>query len=86
MQVNNKIPKLEDLFKIAECINKNGLNCEDITVNIKVKTPQLLNKLNEEFFFKNVKEDNESECPQSVDEIVLNINNITFKYTLPNDI
>lgn len=70
--------KLEELIKLATILKENDYSNKNIEVVIKVKTNELLNKINEEIYFKN-KTENSSPLTH-VDEIILNINGIKFKY------
>lgn len=85
MQIDNKILTLDDIIKLSSLMHHNGFSGENITVSIGVKTLELLNKINEEIFYKNNKKNTENNAPQKVDEIVVNINGITFKYVLTDD-
>lgn len=71
--------KLNDLIKISELLAENNFNNKNITITIDVKTKELLNKINEDIYYRN--DVNENNPPiKEVDEIVLNINGTTFKY------
>ena len=83
MQVNNSIIKLEDIIKVSAIMSENGFSDRGIVIHIPIKTQELLNKINEDLYYKNTT-DEEKVCPNSVDEIVVNINGITFKYILDN--
>lgn len=72
-----QIVKLENIMKLSQFLNENGFANTNITINIGVKTPELLNRINEEIYFRNSNRDNEL---KSVDEIIVNIGGFTYKY------
>lgn len=77
-----QIVKLEDIVKLSQILNENGFANKDITINIGVKTPEMLNRINEEIYFRNSnKEDN----LKIVDEIILNVGGYKYKYYVNND-
>lgn len=79
-----KMLKLEDAIELASLLHDNGYSDAGITIVINLKSDELLNKVNEDFYFKNNNENKQGEI-EHVDEIVLNINGITFKYIAENE-
>ena len=75
-----QIVKLEELVKLSAILKENDFSNKGVEIIIKVKTNELLNKINEDIYFKNKTPDS----PQlsHTDEIILNINGITFKYVV----
>ena len=84
MQVESNILKMDDIIKLSAIMSENGYSNNGLTVIIPVRTQGLLNKINEDFYYRNATEGDKKSHPESVDEIVVNINGITFKYILEN--
>lgn len=76
-----QIVKIEDIIKLSKFLSENGFADKDITINIGVKTPEMLNRINEEIYFRNSNKENEL---KSVDEIILNVGGYTYKYYVNN--
>ena len=76
-----QIVKIEDIIKLSKFLSENGFVDKDITINIGVKTPEMLNRINEEIYFRNSNKENEL---KSVDEIILNVGGYTYKYYVNN--
>jgi hypothetical protein len=76
-----QIVKIEDIMKLSKFLSENGFADKDITINIGVKTPEMLNRINEEIYFRNSNKENEL---KSVDEIILNVGGYTYKYYVNN--
>lgn len=77
-----QIVKLEDIVKLSQILNENGFANKDITINIGVKTPEMLNRINEEIYFRNSNKENSLKI---VDEIILNVGGYKYKYYVNND-
>ena len=77
-----QIVKLEDIVKLSQILNENGFANKDITINIGVKTPEMLNRINEEIYFRNINKENNLKI---VDEIILNVGGYKYKYYVNND-
>jgi hypothetical protein len=77
-----QIVKLEDIVKLSQILNENGFANKDITINIGVKTPEMLNRINEEIYFRNSNKENNLKI---VDEIILNVGGYKYKYYVNND-
>lgn len=78
-----QIIRLEDIIKLSSILKENNFNDNNIEVVIKVKTNELLNKINEEIYYKNKTPD--SPPISHADEIILNVNGITFKYVVEEE-
>lgn len=76
-----QIVKIEDIMKLSKFLSENGFADKDITINIGVKTPEMLNRINEEIYFRNSNKENEL---KSVDEIILNVGGYIYKYYVNN--
>lgn len=76
-----QIVKLEDIVKLSQILNENGFANKDITINIGVKTPEMLNRINEEIYFRNSNKENNLKI---VDEIILNVGGYKYKYYVNN--
>jgi hypothetical protein len=75
-----QIVKLEDIIKMSTLLSENGFSDKNIEVILKLKTNELLNKINEDIYYKNKTSD--SPPLSHTDEIILNVNGITFKYVV----
>ena len=76
------IAKLDDLINLSNLLNENNYSDKVSEIIFKVKTNEILNKINEDIYFRNKTSD--SPPLTHVDEILLNINNIKFKITVDN--
>ena len=77
-----QLVKLEDIIKLSKILNENGFTNSDITINIGVKTSEILNRINEEIYFRNSSKEHEL---KTVDEIILNVGGFTYKYYINGD-
>ena len=77
-----QLVKLEDIIKLSKILNENGFTNSDITINIGVKTSEILNRINEEIYFRNSSKEHEL---KTVDEIILNVGGFTYKYYINSD-
>lgn len=80
-----KILKLEDLLKLSSVLNNETMREYDYDLSNMTMTFSVdettLRKVNEEIFFSN----NNTGTPEDVDEIVINVNNVHFKYVLEEE-
>lgn len=74
------IVKLDDLINLSNLLIENNYSDKVSEIIFNVKTNEILNKINEEIYFRNKTTD--SPPLTHVDEILLNINNIKFKITV----
>lgn len=74
----NNIPTLEDITKISQLLSENSLDNENITIVISVPNYDLLNRINEDLFYRNGGEGS----IERIDGINIHINNINFKYVI----
>ena len=77
-----KILKTEDLLKLSSVIHNNMIpeyDMSNMTIILTVDE-DTLKRVNEDIFYTN--NNNTMETPVDVDEIVINVNGIHFKYTL----
>lgn len=72
------VVKLDELIKLSTILKENDFSNKNLEIIVNVKSSELLNKINEEIYFKN-KTDNSPPLTH-VDEIILNMNGIKFKY------
>jgi hypothetical protein len=75
-----KILRLEDLLKLSSIIHNGTMHDYDVsnmTVTFTVDE-DTLKRVNEEIFYSN----NTHGTPEDVDEIMINVNDIHFKYVL----
>lgn len=73
------IINIDELIKLSQFLVENDYHKKNITVNFGIKTRELLNRINEDIYYRNTEK---KETLKDVDEIILNINGITFKYVL----
>lgn len=77
--VSNKILKIEDAIKISNILTEYGYNDFGLVINTTIHSKELLNKLNQDFYYRDKANKNSGNI-EPVDEIILNISGITFKY------
>lgn len=82
MQVN--LFKIEEVAKIASVLNEKGYSNQGFDIVIPVPNIELLNKINEELYYKNNGKESGFDI-ERVDEINLNIYGISFKYVVCDD-
>lgn len=75
------IPKLDDLYKIAEFLRENEFDSGNLAVVIYVKTQERLNRLNKDYYYK-ANPKGETPSDENVDNINIQIGNVTFTYKL----
>lgn len=71
----------DDLLKICDLLNENGYDQDSMEVYIPLLTKELLNKVNEDIYYKTHPED---EIHTNVDEINVCVGNKFFKYYVDN--
>ena len=76
------ITNINELIHFSQVINENFVDLElsNMTVLFEVDK-RTLKGINEEFYYSN----NTTGVPEETDEIVITVNNITFKYILKED-
>lgn len=74
-----KILKQNDLQEIASFLIEKGYDQSDITILIDVKTKQMLNRISDDYFYRNAVDKSE-EPPTDNEEININIGEVKFKY------
>ena len=79
MQVNRLLTK-EDIYTIQELLDDAGYGDCGLEILIKVRTRDILNKVNEEFYYGS--EGNESAPPDDVDKVVVVMGGVKFRYEL----
>lgn len=77
----NDIVKFVDLIKLSKILSDNGFSNKGISIAIEVKNKTILNKINEDIFFRNGGEGKVDE----VDEIDINVNGVNFKYIIKEE-
>lgn len=77
----NDIVKFSDIIKISKILSENNFSNKGISIVIEVKNKIVLNKINEDIFFRNGGEGKVEE----VDEIDINVNGINFKYIVKEE-
>lgn len=74
--------KLNQLIDLSKLLNENGYSNLNFEIIIPIDSDALLNRINEDIFFRNGVN---GDKPTHTDEIVLNINDIKFKYVKKNE-
>ena len=75
----------DDMMKIAGFLYENGYGEYGITVENEILSKEMLDKINEDIFYRYVKGDDKDAKPEYADIINVNINNIRFRYKLSED-
>lgn len=69
----------DDLIKIAGLLKANNYGEIPMTITTEV-SEKMLYKINEDFYYRNKKDDDNIALPNHVDEVEVTIDNITFRY------
>ena len=77
----NKVLKLDDLAKIYGALDEEGYGDSGLEIVIRVRSKEILSKVNEEFYYENSKEGE----PPEVDEVNVQIGGINFKYIVKEE-
>ena len=73
------VPNIEDVLNIADVIQRGGYS-SNITVCIGVETKEILDKVNEDFFYRFTTRENYEALDPDVTEVNIKIGGIGFKY------
>ena len=76
------VPKYDDLLKIEEFLRENELDSGNLSVVIYIQTQERLNRINKDYYYK-ANPQGEGPLDQNVDNVNIQIGNVTFKYKLP---
>ena len=78
--------KIEDLYKLSSTIHNNFSEEYDISNLILTfeVDEDTMKRINEEIFYAN--NPNTKTKPEETDEIIININDVHFRYTINNEI
>ncbi len=76
----NKVLTLLDISNIANFFAENGYG--GLEVVVKVETQEMLDKVNEQFFYSN----NQEGSPESVPVVNVNVGDTHFKYVVNEDV
>ena len=79
----DKILKYDDLMKISNLLAEAGCVYDNVTLVIDIHTKKMLNRINDDFFFRCSKK--EEERVSDVNEINISVNGVKFKYVCPED-
>jgi hypothetical protein len=82
MQVNRVITK-KDLYAIQEALEDAGYGDCGLEVLIKVRTRDILNKVNEEFYYSS---NDGGTPPDNVNKIVVTVKGVKFRYEADDSI
>lgn len=72
----NKVLKLDDLARIYAAIDDEGYGDCGLEIILRVRNKEILNKVNEQFYY----EDRKEGTPPDTDEVIVTIGGMTFKY------
>lgn len=78
--VGDKIYSYDDLVKISNLLTENNLSYDNLTIDIGIKTQKMLDRINYDLFHNLNPKSNET--VKSVDEIIISINGVKFRYFL----
>jgi len=70
----------EDVIDIAQFLVERGLNNNGITISVELESKELLDKINEDFFYRITNGENYKALDPDITEVNLNIEGIDFKY------
>jgi adenylate kinase family enzyme len=73
-----KVPRIEDLMEIAQNINDLGFLDGNITIFIEVDDKKILNRINDDFFYRY--KDEKAEKVDDVTEVNVSVNGVQFIY------
>jgi len=74
----------EDVTKIAQLLHDNGIDGSNIIIVNKVRTQEILNKVNEEYFYR--ANPNTEIVPDQCDEVNINVNGFAFRYVVDENV
>lgn len=77
-----QIIKYDDVLKIASFLKENGYDKYGLTISSVIETKDMLNKINEDFYYRIYGNNNEK--PMYSDEINISVEGINFNYILKN--
>lgn len=80
MPITNKALKYDDAIKIARFLVENKYDKYGLTILSEFPSKDILNKVNEEFFYRVNKDTDEK--PIQCEEVNVSIEGINFKYIL----
>ncbi len=74
----DKILKYDDLVQISNILNEVGYGCSNVTIEIAIHTQKMLNRINDDFFYKSGKK--EEDRVTDVSDINITLNGVKFRY------
>lgn len=75
----DKILKYDDLVTISNILNENGYGCDNVTIEIAIHTQKMLNRLNDDFFYKSGRKE-EDRVTDDVSDLNISLNGVKFRY------
>ena len=75
----------DDMMKIVGFFLENGYGDYGITVETEIPTKDMLDRLNEDFFYRYVKDKDEDIKPDYGDVVNVNMNGIKFRYKIKEE-
>lgn len=80
-----KVLKYEELADIAAFLSEKGYNIENLTILIDTGTNKMLQRVNEDYFYRFSNPGN-GETPEDVSEVKVNIGGTNFKYVSSEEV
>jgi hypothetical protein len=75
----------KDLLKITGFLYDNDYIDCGITIETEIATKEMLDKINEDFFYRYVKQEDNDLKPEYGDVVTINMNGVKFRYKLSED-
>ena len=75
----DRILKYDDLVKISNTLSEIGYNCDNLTIEIGIRTQKMLDRINADFFYK-VNNDVDQKKLENVSEVNVRLNGVKFRY------
>ncbi len=76
-----KVLNYGDVMKISQELSKLNFHDYGLTIETKIHSRELFDKVNEEFFYRSNR-DNPDTKPEECDVVTLHVNGINFRYVL----
>ena len=78
----DRVLKLDDLMKIEAAISEAGYGNDPLEITMKVRSEEVLKKVNEEYYYNG----NKDGVPPEADEVDVSIGNVHFRYVVAKDV
>ena len=74
----------QDLMEIAGFLINNKYDESGISIELPLDSEELLNKINEDFFYRQAGKGENEKINENVDEVIVNVGGINFRYFFKN--